>query len=80
MDSRKTERATTRPQFTPRRIVIVVVVVVGLWAASATLDAPALLDVEASVDPIGLPRDGASPAVSISEFEGILVGSNASPV
>jgi thiol-disulfide isomerase/thioredoxin len=60
--------------------VIAVVVAVGVWVGFTALDEPDLPDFEASGDPIELPAEGSFPAVSVEEFEGILVGLRGRPV
>ena len=75
------EPSTGRQRFTPRRVIVIAaVVVVGVWVGLTALDEPDLPDFEASGDPIELPTQGSFPAVSIDEFEGILVGLRGQPV
>ena len=75
------EPSTGRQRFTPRRVIVIAaVVVVGVWVGLTALDEPYLPDFEASGDPIELPTQGSFPAVSIDEFEGILVGLRGRPV
>ncbi len=65
--------STTR--FAPRRLIaILAVVVVGIWVGTTALAEPDLPDFAASGDPRELPEEGSFPAVSLEEFEGILVG------
>ena len=75
------ESSPVRPQFTPRRIIaIAAVCAVGAWVGLSALSEPDLPDFEASGDPIRLPDEGSFPAVSLDEFEGILVGLRGRPV
>jgi thiol-disulfide isomerase/thioredoxin len=68
-------------RFASRRIAAIVgIVAVGGWVAWTALATPALPDFTASGDPIELPATGTFPAVSIDEFEGILVGLRGQPV
>ena len=61
-------------------MVIVAVVVVAVWVGFTALRQPALPDFEASGDAVELPEDGVFSEVSLSEFEGILVGQRGRPV
>ena len=75
------EPSPGRAPFTRRRVIAIAVVgVVGAWAGSTALDEPDLPDFEAAGDPIDLPAEGSFPAVSLDEFEGILVGLRGQPV
>lgn len=55
-------------------------VVVALWAGSASLREPSLPEFEPSGPAVALPAEGEFPAVSLTEFEGILVGLRGRPV
>ncbi len=81
MSNSMASQESTGPKFTVRRIsVIVAVAAVAIWVGLTALDEPELPNFEASGDPIDLPADGSFPAVSIDEFEGILVGLRGQPV
>ncbi len=70
-----------RIPFTPRRLIVVgAVIAVAVWVGVTALGEPALPDFSASGDPVELPAEGSFPAVSLSEFEGILVGQQGRPV
>jgi cytochrome c biogenesis protein CcmG, thiol:disulfide interchange protein DsbE len=72
---------TPAPSFTPRKIaVIVAVVAAAVWVGLTALREPALPDFEATGEPIELPAEGSFPSVSLTEFEGILVGLRGQPV
>jgi len=74
-DPETIQTTPARQPFTPRRIaVIVAVVIVGLWVGWSALSEPELPDFEAAGDPVELPAEGAFPEVSLEQFEGILVG------
>ena len=76
-----TDADAVRQPFTARRVVVIVaVVVVAVWVGLTALDEPELPDFEASGDPVELPEEGSFPAVSLSQFEGILVGQQGRPV
>jgi cytochrome c biogenesis protein CcmG, thiol:disulfide interchange protein DsbE len=76
-----TELEVARRPFTPQRIVLIAVVVAAAaWVGLTALREPTLPDFVASGDPLPLPVDGAFPPVSLSEFEGILVGLRGQPV
>ncbi len=71
----------SRPNFTPRSIAtIVVVVLVGAWVGWTALGEPDLPDVVASGDPVALPAPGDFPSVSLDDFTGILAGQEGRPV
>ena len=65
-----------------RRVAVVVVamVVVAGWAGWTALRQPALPDFVASGEPVELPADGDFPAVTLEQFEGMLVGQQGRPV
>ena len=71
----------TQRGFTSRRlIVIVAAAVIVVLVGRAALREPDLPTFEASGDPIALAAEGTFPAVSLAEFEGILVGLRGMPV
>ena len=73
--------ATTSSASLRRRVAVVVVVaVVAGWAGWTALRQPALPEFVASGEPVKLPADGDFPAVSLEEFEGMLVGQQGRPV
>ena len=70
-----------RRRFTSRQlIVIVAAAVIAVFVGRAALREPDLPVFEASGDPIPLPAEGSLPAVSLAEFEGILIGLRGRPV
>jgi cytochrome c biogenesis protein CcmG/thiol:disulfide interchange protein DsbE len=70
-----TPAALTPPQWTHRRVAVVVLVsLVAAWAGWTALREPSLPDFVPSGEPIELPAGGDLPAVSLEEFEGMLVG------
>lgn len=71
---------TNRTRAWRRVVVVVVVVAVAGWAGWTALRQPALPEFVASGDPVALPAEGALPAVSLSDFEGMLVGQQGRPV
>lgn len=75
-----TETLDDREPFTVRRLFVIVMVVgVVAWVGWTALAEPKLPDFVASGEPLELPR-GSFPAVSVDEFEGILVGLRGQPV
>ncbi|MFV1990367.1 MAG: TlpA family protein disulfide reductase [Acidimicrobiales bacterium] len=70
-----------RKPLTARRIaVIVAVAAVAVWVGLTALREPGLPDFEATGEPLEMPDDGTFPAISLAEFEGILVGLRGQPV
>lgn len=64
-----------------RRLVVAAMVVSAVvWLAAAALREPDLPAFEASGDPLPLPAANSLPALSLDEFEGILVGVRGRPV
>ncbi len=61
-------------------VAIAVGVFVAVWVGRAALTEPELPDFVARGEPRALPAEGSLPAVSLSEFEGILVGLRGQPV
>jgi cytochrome c biogenesis protein CcmG, thiol:disulfide interchange protein DsbE len=73
--------AAPNPQKTQWRIaVIVVVTLAAAWAGWTALRQPVLPDFVASAEPAALPARGELPAVSLEQFEGLLVGQRGRPV
>lgn len=73
--------APTPQQATRRRIaMIVVVTLVAAWAGWTALRQPVLPEFVASGEPVPLPVPGELPAVSLEQFEGMLVGQQGRPV
>ncbi len=73
--------AQDQPRFTPRQLIVIgVAVAVALWVGWTALAEPDLPEFAASGDPLVLPAEGSFPAVSLEEFEGILVGQRGLPV
>lgn len=68
-------RPTTR-----QLIVAAMVVVFGIWVGWTALVEPKLPDFEPVGEPVELPAQGSFEPVSITEFEGILVGLRGQPV
>src|SRR3546814_11264670 len=67
--------APSPQQATRRRIaMIVVVTLVAAWAGWTALRQPVLPQFVASGEPVPLPVPGELPAVSLEQFEGMLVG------
>lgn len=60
--------------------MLVAVAVLVVWAGLAALREPPLPDFEATGDPVELPAEGSFPAVSLADFEGMLVGARGRPV
>lgn len=56
------------------------VAIVVIFAGRAALDEPDLPDFEATGDAVALPEPGDFPAVSLRQFEGMLVGLQGQPV
>ena len=73
--------AQSQPPFTPRRLIVIcMVAAVAVWVGWNALAEPDLPEFAASGDPLDLPVEGSFPAVSLDEFEGILVGQRGQPV
>lgn len=73
--------ARTPQKGTTRRIAVIVVVAVAAgWAGWAALRQPPLPEFVASGEPVELPAGGDLPAVSLEQFEGMLVGQRGRPV
>lgn len=74
--------ATDEPQpFTPRRLLVIALVVsAAAWVGWTALAEPALPSFEASGEPIELPVQGSLAGITANEFEGILVGLRGQPV
>lgn len=73
--------APTPQKATPRRIAVVVVVgLLAAWAGWTALRQPVLPEFVASGAPVELPAGGDLPAVSLEQFEGMLVGQRGRPV
>lgn len=60
--------------------IIVAVVAVATWIGFAALREPELPEFVASGEPLELPTEGSFPQISLSQFEGILVGLQGQPV
>lgn len=76
-----TDSTENQQVFTPRRMmVIAVVVAAGVWVGWTALTEPDLPDFVASGEAIELPAQGSFPSISTGEFEGILVGLRGQPV
>ena len=81
MEDASPDRSDAGSRFTPRRLLMLALVVaVAGWAGWTALREPELPDFVASGDPMELPADGSFPSVSLDEFEGILVGQRGRPV
>ena len=73
--------ATTSSANAWRRVAVVAVVAVAAgWVGLTALRQPALPEFVASGEPVELPADGDFPAVSLEQFEGMLVGQQGRPV
>jgi len=63
-----------------RAAAVVVVALAAVWAGSTALREPALPAFVASGAPVELPAERELPAVSLQQFEGMLVGQRGRPV
>lgn len=63
-----------------RFLIPAAVALFALWAAATALRQPSLPDFEATGDAVALPSEASFTGVTLSEFEGMLVGQQGRPV